>query len=549
MTTDILKGLKFRSIGPTRGGRVVAVAGDPRDIGTFYFGSTGGGVWKTDDAGLFWRNVSDGFFKRASVGALAVAHVGPERDLRRDGRDDDPRQRVAWRRRLQEHRRRQDLDAPGLEKTRGIGEVRVHPGNPDLVYVAALRTRAWAEPGARALPQQRRRQELGQRLFRSEQGRAPTTSRSTRTTRASSSSASGRRSAGRTSCPAAGRAARCTAAIDGGETFEDLSDKPGMPQGDQGQDRRRRRRRPAPAASGRMVEHEDGGVFRSDDCGDTWQRICEDRDLRQRAWYYRHIFADPQDPETVWVLNVETWRSIDGGKTFQQVPVPHGDNHDLWFDPANPRRMIIGNDGGGTVSLNGGVSWSTLYNQPTAEFYHVTVDNRVPYRVYGAQQDNTTMSVPSQSNFDAITFTEWYEIGGGESGYIAVRPDDPNVIYAGSMQGYLTRYDHGTGQLKNITVWPESYIGWGAQDMKYRFQWTSPTILSPHDPSVLHDRRERHLPLARRGALLGDDLRRPDPRRPGDAGPLRRADHQGQHRRRGLRHRLQPSPSRRSPPG
>ncbi|MCG8347150.1 MAG: glycosyl hydrolase, partial [Chloroflexales bacterium] len=208
--------------------------------------------------------------------------------------------------------------------------------------------------------------------------------------------------------------------------------------------------------------------------------------LRQRAWYYSHIIADPQDPDTVWVLNVETWRSIDGGKTFQKAPVPHGDNHELWIDPHNPQRMVMGNDGGATVSFNGGLSWSSLYNQPTSEFYHLTVDSRMPYRVYGAQQDNTTMSVPSRSNSDAITTVEWREIGGGESGYIAVRPDNPNIVYAGSFQGYLTRYDYESGQLRNIMVWPEHFSGWGAKDQKYRFAWTSPTLLSPHDPNVLY---------------------------------------------------------------
>jgi hypothetical protein len=235
-----------------------------------------------------------------------------------------------------------------------------------------------------------------------------------------------------------------------------------------------------------IVEAENGAVFRSDDGGETWDRLSEDRTLRQRAWYYQHIIADPRDPETVWVLNVETHRSSDGGQTFVEFPTPHGDNHDLWIDPNDTRRMIQGNDGGATVSYNGGATWSTLYNQPTAEFYHVTTDTRTPYRLHGAQQDNTTISVPSRSPLAAISNSENWEIGGGESGYVAVRPDNPNIIFAGSYLGTLTRYDHTTGQARSIEVWPEEMLGSGAKDARYRFQWTFPTMLSPHDPNVLY---------------------------------------------------------------
>ena len=199
-----------------------------------------------------------------------------------------------------------------------------------------------------------------------------------------------------------------------------------------------------------------------------------------------HIIADPQDAETIWALNVQAWKSIDGGRTFAEVQIPHGDHHDLWIDPLAPQRMIEGQDGGACVSFNGGASWSSIYNQPTAEFYHVITDNQFPYRVYGAQQDNSTICVPSRSHVAGITNAETYEVGGGESGYIAVRSDDPNIVYAGSYQGFLTRYDHRTYQERNIAVWPESATGWGAKDQKYRFQWTAPTLLSPHDPNVLY---------------------------------------------------------------
>ncbi len=199
-----------------------------------------------------------------------------------------------------------------------------------------------------------------------------------------------------------------------------------------------------------------------------------------------HIIADPHDPETIWALNVQAWKSIDGGRTFSEVQIPHGDHHDLWIDPLNPQRMIEGNDGGACVSFNGGASWSSIYNQPTAEFYHVTTDTSFPYKVYGAQQDNSTLCVPSRSHVAGITNAETYEVGGGESGYIAVRPDDPNIVYAGSYGGYLSRYDHRTFHERMISVWPEASTGWGAKDTKYRFKWTSPTMLSPHDPNILY---------------------------------------------------------------
>ncbi|HUZ01858.1 MAG TPA: glycosyl hydrolase, partial [Thermomicrobiaceae bacterium] len=272
---------------------------------------------------------------------------------------------------------------------------------------------------------------------------------------------------------------------DGGDSWEELTRKPGLPTGVLG----KIGVVASPARAGRVwaiVEAEDGAVFRSDDYGESWTRLSEDRELRQRAWYYMHIYADPRDAETVWVLNLRAWKSIDGGKSFIQMPIPHGDHHDLWIDPNNSNRMIEGNDGGATVSLNGGRTWSNIYNQPTAEFYHVTTDNQVPYRVYGAQQDNTTISVASRSNLAGITRSDWFDIGGGESGYIAVDPRKPNIIYAGSYGGFLTRYDHTTGQRQNINVWPEASLGWGANQLKYRFQWTYPTMLSPHDPKVLY---------------------------------------------------------------
>jgi photosystem II stability/assembly factor-like uncharacterized protein len=525
---SLLQKLEWRCIGPFRGGRVVAVAGDPREPAVFYFGSTGGGVWKTTDAGQYWVNISDGFFERASVGGIAVAASEPnviyvgmgEATIRGNVSHGDGVYRSTDAGRTWKHL--------GLEATRNISKVRVHPTDPDVVLVAALGHAHGPNPERGVYRSADGGASWERVLYRSEDAGAsdlcidPTNPRIVyagfwQTRRGPYELISG------------GPGSGLFRSDDGGLTWTELTDKPGMPKGVKG--------KVTVAASGArpgrvwaMVEAEKGGVLRSDDWGETWELLCEDRNLRQRAWYYSHIYTDPRDPETVWVLNVETWRSVDGGKTFGRVQVPHGDNHDLWIDPANPQRMIIGNDGGGTVSLNGGVSWSTFYNQPTSEFYHVTVDNRTPYRVYGAQQDNTTFSVPSRSGRDAITAVEWYEVGGGESGYIAVDPRDPNVIYAGSYQGYLTRYEHARGQLRQISVWPEEYSGWSAGQQRYRFNWTAPLLISPHDPGTLYigaNQVFRSRDEGQSWEAVSPDLTRNDPGTLGPSGGLITKDNTG----------------------
>jgi photosystem II stability/assembly factor-like uncharacterized protein len=235
-----------------------------------------------------------------------------------------------------------------------------------------------------------------------------------------------------------------------------------------------------------VIEANKGGIYRSDDGGDTWQLMTDDHRFRQRAWYYSHIFADPKSEDTVYILNTGVYRSHDGGKTFARIPAPHGDNHGLWIDPNNPDRLINGNDGGATISVDGGKTWSTEYNQPTAQFYHVTTDNRFPYYIYGAQQDNSTVGIASASPDGAIDRPDWYDVGGGESGYIAPDPTDPQIVYAGSYGGEITRYDHRTGQLQGMNPWPVNPIGWGAADLKHRFQWTEPIVFSPHDPHTMY---------------------------------------------------------------
>jgi photosystem II stability/assembly factor-like uncharacterized protein len=480
----VLKSLEWRCIGPYRGGRVVAVAGDPLHAQVFYFGSTGGGIWKTTDGGILWENVSDGYFKRASVGALAVSQSDPnvvyagmgETTIRSNVSHGDGVYRSTDGGKSWTHL--------GLSDTRNIAKVRIHPHNPDLVYVAAL-GHAHGPNAERGVFRSSDGGKSWERiLFRSEKTGAIDISMDPNNPRILYAAFWEAHRKPYT-LVSGGEECGLFKSTDGGDTWKEITRNEGLPKGMLG----KIGVVVSPAKPERVwaiVDAEDGAIFRSDDGGEHWERLCEDRNIRARPWYYMHIIADPHDAETIWALNVSAWKSIDGGRTFSEVQIPHGDHHDLWIDPLNPQRMIEGHDGGACVSFNGGASWSSIYNQPTAEFYHVTTDNQFPYKVYGAQQDNSTICVPSRSHVAGITNAETFEVGGGESGYIAVRSDDANIVYAGSYGGYLSRYDHRTHHERNISVWPEASTGWGAKDTKYRFQWTSPTVLSPHDPNVLY---------------------------------------------------------------
>src|SRR6266487_3821323 len=480
----LLNSLEWRLIGPYRGGRVVAVAGDPVQAQIFYFGSTGGGVWKTTDGGILWENVSDRFFKRASVGALAVSasdanvvYTGMgETTIRGNVSHGDGVYRTTDGGKTWTHL--------GLANTRNIAKVRIHPQNPDLVYVAALGHAQGPNPERGVYRSRDGGKTWEHILFRSDKAGAIDLAMDPHNPRILYAAIWEAHRKPYT-LVSGGEDCGIFKSTDGGDTWSEITRKPGLPTGMLG----KIGLTISPAKADRIwaiIDAEDGALFRSDDGGENWERLSEDRNLRARPWYYQHIYADPQDPETVWVLNVQAWKSVDGGRTFFEIYIPHGDHHDLWIDPYNPQRMIQGNDGGACISFNGGTGWSTIYNQPTAEFYHVTTDTQIPYRVYAAQQDNTTISLPSRSALAGITQSDSYEIGGGESGYIAVHSDNPNIVFAGNYHGYLTRYDHQSRQIRDITVWPEAATGWGAKDVKYRFQWTFPTLLSPHDPNVLY---------------------------------------------------------------
>ncbi|MGC8488343.1 MAG: WD40/YVTN/BNR-like repeat-containing protein, partial [Clostridia bacterium] len=482
--------MRWRNIGPHRGGRSVAVVGHPTEPLTFYFGATGGGVYKTINGGVTWTNISDGYVNTASVGAVAIAQSDPnvmyvgmgEACIRGNVSFGDGVYRSNDGGRTWSHR--------GLADTRHISRVRIHPANPDVAYVAAL-GHAFGPNSDRGVF---RTQDGGQHwekvLFVSENTGAIDLNMDPTNPRILFASMwHGQRSPW--GFVSGGAESALYVSRDGGDGWQRLGEEQGFPSVVLG----RIGVAVSPARPDRvwaMVEAKDehGGLYRSDDGGRHFQQIDHSRGPRSRPWYYTHMFADPVDENTCYILSAGYYKSIDGGKSFSRISTPHGDHHDLWIDPKNPKRQIHGADGGAVVTFDGGASWSSIHNQATSEFYHVTTDTRFPYRVYGAQQDNSTITVPSASHYPALTDREWYEIGGAESGYIQVDPRNPDIVYAGSSGGgeggRLTRYDHATKQLRDISVYPEKTAGVAAEAYTYRFQWTSPIHISPHDPNVLY---------------------------------------------------------------
>jgi photosystem II stability/assembly factor-like uncharacterized protein len=479
-----LKLLQWRSIGPFRGGRVTAVAGVASQPMVYYFGATGGGVWKTTDGGANWEPITDNsVFGTGSVGAIGVSESDPnviyvgmgESPVRGnvshgDGVYKSMDAGKTWKR-------------VGLEDTRQIGRVRVHPRNPDIVYVAAL--------GHLFGPNEQRG------VFRSKDGGKTWEKILYRGNKAGAIDLTfdptnanilyaGFWEVLRTpwSLESGGAGGGLFKSTDGGDTWTEITRNAGLPRGLVG----KVGITVSPVNPERVwaiVEAEDGGMFRSDNGGRTWTKTNDQRNLRQRAGYYTRIYADTQNADTVYVLNTGFYKSNDGGRTYTSIAVPHGDNHDLWIAPNDAARMVNSNDGGANVSFNGGRTWSDQ-DQATAQFYRVALDNNFPYNIYGAQQDNSTVRIASRTSDIGITERDWWDVGGGESGWIAPSPKDSNIVFAGSYGGLITRYDHRTGQLRNIDVWPDNPMGAGAEAMKYRFQWNFPILFSPHDPNVLY---------------------------------------------------------------
>jgi photosystem II stability/assembly factor-like uncharacterized protein len=479
-----LTGLRWRNIGPFRGGRSVAVAGVVSQPNVYYFGSVGGGVYKTTDGGVNWDPVSDGQgFGTGTVGAIAVSESDPnvvyvgmgEACIRGnfshgDGVYKSMDAGKTWKR-------------AGLEDTRIIGRVRIHPKNPDLVYVAALGHAAGTNEQRGVFRSRDGGKNWERVLFKSNKAGAVDLSMDPSNPNVLYASIW---EAKRTpySMESGGPDSGLWKSTDGGDTWKDISRNTGLPKGVLG----KIGVTVSPVNPDRIyaiVEAEDGGVFRSDNAGNTWTRATDNRNLRQRAWYYSHIYADPKNADAIYVLNVGFFKSIDGGRTYTTVQVPHSDNHDLWIAPDNPDRMINANDGGANVTYNGGRMWSEQ-DQATAQFYRVSLDNDFPYRVYGAQQDNSTVRIASRTTGFGITTRDWEETAGSESGWVQPSPKDSNIVFGGNYGGLLERLDHRTGQSRDVNVWPDNPMGWGAEGMKFRFQWNFPILFSPHDPNVLY---------------------------------------------------------------
>ena len=514
-----IRALEWREVGPYRGGRVAAVAGLPADRQTYYMGATGGGVWKTTDGGKSWSNSSDGYFG-GSIGAVAVSewdsnviYVGTgEKTVRGNvspgnGLWKSTDAGETWSR-------------SGLEETQHIARIRIHPKDSDIAYVAAM-GHLFGPNDQRGVFRTVDGGQSWQRVLfvDSDTGAVDLIMDPTNPRILYAGTWQVRRTPH--SLESGGEGSGLYRSTDGGDTWQNISANEGLPRGIWG-------------AVGitvspsnnknlyAMIEATDGGLYRSTDGGQTWAQVNEERKLRQRAWYYTRLYADPVDEESVYVLNVRFHRSKDGGLSFKEVDTPHGDNHDLWIDPADPLRMIEGNDGGATVSFDGGATWSTLSNQPTAQMYRVSTDNAFPYRLLGGQQDNTSVRIRSRSARGwTIGTRDWESTAGGESGHISAKPNDPDIVVGGSYGGYLGVVNHRSGETRAVNVWPEDPMGWGAADLKYRFQWNYPLEFSIHDPEVLYAAANvlfRSDDMGRNWQAISTDLTRNDRSRMGPSG-------------------------------
>ena len=508
---SLLSGLRWRSIGPARGGRSQAVAGSTKRPLEYYFGATGGGVWKTTDGGVNWRPVSDRFFTSSTVGAIAVSESNPdvvyvgmgETQLRGNIIQGDGVYKTTDGGRTWTH--------VGLEKTRAIGRVRVHPANPDVVYVAALGEPYGPTPDRGVFKSSDGGKTWERILFRDDKTGAVDLAMDPK---APDTLYAGLWEVFRTphSLSSGGPGSGLFKTTDGGKTWTELTRNPGLPKPLWG--------KIGVSVSGAdsnrlyaLIEAQDGGLYLSDDGGATWKLANDNRNIRQRAFYYTRVYADPQAKDTVYLLNVSFYRSTDAGKTLQPVSVPHGDNHDLWIAPNDPQRMVQANDGGANVTTNGGQTW-TEQDFPTAQFYNVFTTAHVPYHVCGAQQDNSTACIPS-------TGGELYAVGGGESGYIAPDPEDTEVFYAGSYGGLLTRINRRTGERRSINIWPDNPMGHSSSDIAERFQWTFPIVVAPTNPNVLYATSQHVWRTANEGQTwtrISPDLTRHDPATLGPSG-------------------------------
>jgi len=481
------KGMKYRLVGPFRGGRSLTAAGVPGDPTTYFFGATGGGVWKSTDGAMTWSSVFDKEGTSA-IGSIAVSnsnhnilYVGTgEACIRGNISHGDGVYKTldggkTWKN-------------VGLRDSRAIGKVIINPTNPDIVFVAAL-GHPYGPNAERGIFRTSDGGKVWEKvLYKDENtGGIDVVFDPHNPNILFAALWQARRTSW--SMESGGPGSGIYRSADGGTTWKRL-DEHGLPKGPYG------KIGVAVAANSDRVyalieaHNPDGGLYRSDDGGESWQRVNPNHSLWQRPWYYMHVIADPRDENVLYIMNVDAYKSTDGGHLFNKVKVPHGDNHGLWIDPQNTRRMIASNDGGVTITLDGGKNWTPQDNQPTAQFYHVITDNATPYRVYGPQQDSGTVAIASRSDDGSISRSDWYDVGGGEAGYIAPYPPDPNIVYAADYQGNITRYDRHTGQVKAITEQPELSDAHGAANLEHRFQWTAPVMISPHDPETLYHASE-----------------------------------------------------------
>jgi len=519
---ELYGGLEWREIGPWRGGRVTAVTGVPGNDRLYYMGATGGGVWKTANAGISWENISDDYFNVGTIGAIAVAesdvnviYVGtgeaPIRGVTTshgDGMYKSTDAGATW-------------SHIGLPRAGQIAKIIVHPADPDLVYVA-VQGQIWGPSEERG-------------VYRSKDGGATweavlQVDNETGATDLSMDPSNPRIlyaamwEHGRKPwfIKSGGTAGGIFKSVDGGDSWEKLGG--GLPEliGKIGVD--------VSASSPNRVyaiveaELDKGGLYRSDDYGETWQLMNGDRILWSRAWYYIHIKADPVDKNTVYVLNAPFMKSIDGGVTFEKRSTPHGDHHDHWINPKNNLNQINGNDGGATITFDGGESWSSIMNQPTAQFYRVVTDNLTPYRIYGGQQDNSTVAIASETFDGGIGHDDYFPVGGGESAHITFDENNPRLIYATTINGTLTEYDHENKRMRPIKPYPEYVFGQQSKDLKYRTNWNAPVASSPHDPSILYYGTQILLRSNNRGVTwteISPDLTKNDVEKQGlNGGPL-----------------------------
>ncbi len=509
--SKLVEKLEWREIGPYRGGRSCAVTGVPGEPNLFYFGSTGGGVWETKDGGRSWQNISDGFFG-GSVGSIAVSASDPN-VIYVGGGEKTVRGNVSfgygvWK----SVDKGKTWSSMGLEDSRHISRIRIHPNNPNIVY-AAVMGNLFADSDTRGVYKSTDGGKTWKKvLFSNPSAGAVDLILDPNNPRIMYASTWKIR---RTpySLSSGGEGSFMWKSRDSGETWTNISENKGLPEGVWGIVGIAI----SPQNSNRVwaiIENDKGGVFRSDDGGENWVLLNSDRSLRQRAWYYTRIYADTEDEDVVYVVNVSYHKSKDGGKSFKSSNAPHGDHHDLWISPDNNNRMIIGDDGGAQITYDGGQTWSSYHNQPTAQFYRVTTDNHFPYRIYAAQQDNSTVRIASRTNGYSIDEKHWESTAGGESAHITIDPLNNDIVYGGSYDGYLTRIDHRTGHRRAINVWPDNPMGHGAEDFKYRFQWNFPIFFSKHDPKKLYT-ASNHLHVStdegNSWQTISPDLTRNDP--------------------------------------